>query len=98
MRKTKYSVKQLELAWLMLNKFSANKISRSLNLPRALCRRIKKESCSSAIEKKRLTTYGPESRLLAVSCDTIPLMDVFLFTSYYPSDIIRCLGEYMDLN
>ena len=97
MRKTKYSVKQLELAWLMLNKFSANKISRSLNLPRALCRRIKKENHSSTIEKKRLTT-GPESRLLAVSCDAIPLMDVFLFTSYYPSDIIRCLGEYMDLN
>ena len=97
MRKMKYNVKQLELARLMLNKFSANKISRSFNLPRALCRRIKKESGSSAIEKKRLTTR-PESRLLAVSCDTIPLMDVFLFTSYYPSDIIRCLGEYMDLN
>ena len=93
--------KEWLFAEVLLTRLSANKVARALNLPFYACRRLKTKinRNNESVKKKRFFSYGPKSRLLTLMYErSWPILDVFLFTEFYPSDIIACLRKNLDLS
>ena len=93
--------KERLFAEVLLTRLSANKVACALNLPLYACRRLKTKVNKNIkpVKGKRFFSYGPKSRLLTLMYErSWPVLDVFLFTEFYPSDIIACLRKNLDLS
>ena len=92
--------KVLDLAEVLLTRLSASKVARMLELSFYTCRKLKTKvrKKNRQTEKKRFFPYGPKSRLLILMYErSFSVLDVILFTDFYPSDIVACLDEHLDL-
>ena len=82
-----------ELAEVLLSRLSAGKTSLLLGLSHYRCKRIKAEMKEKRIRgSERLAPTGRKARILTFMYERgLPVLDVVLFTPYYPSDVLGLL-------
>jgi len=95
-RKRKFSEKQIKFAEILAHFFDRKKVVEITGVSLRQSAYLRKKARDKRPESyKRLAVYGPNARiLLGLMDDNCPLIDVFLFTDFYPSDVIRCLKKY----
>jgi len=82
-----------ELAEVLLSRLSAGKTSLLLVLSHYRCKRIKAEMKEKRIRgSERLAPTGRKARILTFMYERgLPVLDVLLFTRFYPSDVLAVL-------